>query len=113
MNFTGPEIRCAYYCAAEIIRSRRRTGAPIPEWLRRHYNQLDAEIRLSARGHQKSPGTEESDTLSTMEVAEMLRCAEKWVWRHRKLLGARKDGDRWRYPRATVVEYAQRMVHDV
>ena len=108
MNPTGDDLRAAYFCCSEVIRSRRRTGAPIPGWLRRHYSQLDAEIRASARGRRNSCNAEESDTLSTMQVAEMLRRPERWVRRHRELLGAHKDGDRWRYPRAAVVEYERR-----
>lgn len=102
---TGHDLRAALYCAAEIVRSRQRTGQPIPEWLRRHYSQLNAAVRVSARGHQNSCETEESDTLSTMQVAEMLRRPERWVRRHPELLGGHKDGDRWRYPRAAVVAY--------
>lgn len=111
MNLTGDELRAAYYCVSEIVRSRQRTGASIPEWLKRHYNQLDAEIRASAHGHESSCGTEESDTLSTMQVAELLHRNEKWVFHHREELGAHKDGDRWRYPRAAVAEYERSATH--
>lgn len=104
----GQDLRAALYCCAEVVRSRQRTGQPISDWLRRHYNQFNAEIRLPARGHQNSCDTEESDTLSTMQVAEMLRRPERWVRRHRELLGAHKDGDRWRYPRTAVAEYERR-----
>jgi hypothetical protein len=103
----GDDLRAAYYCVSEILRSRRRTGASIPGWLRRHFDQLDAEIHLSSRGHGNSYDTEQPATLSTMQVAEMLHRNEKWVRRHRELLGGHKDGDRWRYPRAAVVEYAR------
>ena len=99
-------IRCAFYCAREVIATRGRVGAPIPAWLRRHYDQLDAAV-LSARGHENSCGQEEPDTLSTMETAEMVHRPQRWVHRHREMLSARKEGDRWRYPRAAVVEYAK------
>jgi hypothetical protein len=106
MSLGGDDhLRACLYCAAEVVRGRRRSGQPIPEWLRTHLERLDAEVRVSARGHQNSCGTEESATLSPMQVAEMLRRPERWVRRHRELLGAHKDGDRWRYPRAAVAEY--------
>jgi hypothetical protein len=77
MNLNGDDLRAAYYCVSEIVRSRRRTGAPIPGWLRRHYNQLDAAIRVSGRGHKNSCDTAQSDTLSTMQVAKLLRRNER------------------------------------
>jgi hypothetical protein len=108
MKFSDIDTQAAYHCAAAVIRSRQRSGLPIPAWLRRHYDRLNTEIRLSARGHQNSCDTEQSVTLSTMQVAELLHRPEKWVRRHCELLGAHKDGDRWRYPRAAIVEYQGR-----
>ena len=47
MNLTGTDLHAALYVAAEVIRSRQRTGQPVPTWLRRHFNRLDTEIRRS------------------------------------------------------------------
>ena len=77
-------------------------------WDTQSGNQQD-RIRngMSASGQRISCDTEQPATLSTMQVAEMLCRNEKWVRRHRELLGGHKDGDRWRYSRAAVIEYAR------
>jgi hypothetical protein len=98
--------RCAYRCAAEVVRRRRLTGEPIPPWLREHFDQLDAEIRLSASGHGNSLDVDESNTLSSVETATIIGRTDRWVRRHPEELGGRKHGDRWRFPRATVEQYA-------
>ncbi|MEM6109209.1 helix-turn-helix domain-containing protein [Mycobacterium sp. 050272] len=78
----------------------------MPAWLGPYLRELDTEVRLSACGHQNSCNAGESDTLSSVEVAEKLNRSERWVRRHPDLLGGEKHGDRWRYSRATVEEYA-------
>jgi hypothetical protein len=47
------ELRVNLYCAAEVVRSRRRNGQRIPDWLRRHHDHLDARFRasMSQLGH--------------------------------------------------------------
>jgi hypothetical protein len=105
VRLSNSEIRTAYWCLATMIRARRHD---VPRPVADLYDRLDAEIRVSACGQQSSCDTQDSGTLSTMQVAEVLRRSEKWVRRHRELLGGHKDGDRWRYPRATVAEYEGR-----
>lgn len=102
----GDQLHAAYYCAFEVVRMRRNTGQPIPPWLAKYLRELDTEIRLSARGHQNWCTAEESETLSSVEVAEKLSKPEKWVRRHHGLLGGVKHGDRWRYSRAVVERFA-------
>jgi hypothetical protein len=41
-------LKAAYYCVAEVMRNRKRTGQPIPSWLRQHYDQLDEQFRSTA-----------------------------------------------------------------
>ena len=105
MRLSSSEIRTAYWCLATMIRSRRHD---VPRPVAALYDRLDAEMRMSARGQETSCGAEDSGTLGTVEVAELLRCPERWVRRHPELLGGHKDGDRWRYPRAAVAEYERR-----
>ncbi|MDC8980686.1 helix-turn-helix domain-containing protein [Mycobacterium marinum] len=108
MNLDDDEdIQAAYYCCCDVIRSRVRQGAPIPPWLAQHHQRLDTAIRLSARGHQKLCKTNEPDTLSSVEAAEILSKPERWVRRHPELLGGSKHGDRWRYSRTAVEQYAK------
>lgn len=102
----GDRLKAAHYCAQEVVRRRRLTGEPIPGWLTQHYQELDVEIGLSASGHENSCSAAKSDTLSSVEVAQKLHKPERWVRRHPELLGGIKHGDRWRYSRGAVEQYA-------
>jgi hypothetical protein len=104
VRLSNSEIRTAYWCLAVMIRGRRHD---VPRPVADLYDRLDAEIRVSAHGHSNSPDTGESGTLGTTQVAALLCRPEKWVRRHHELLGGHKDGDRWRYPRVVVAEYAE------
>ena len=74
MRLSSSEIRTAYWCLATMIRSRRHD---VPRPVADLFDRLDTEFHVSARGHQNSCNTEESATMSTMQVAEMLRRPEK------------------------------------
>ncbi|WP_407689367.1 helix-turn-helix domain-containing protein [Mycobacterium sp. HUMS_1102779] len=104
---TETDLQCAYRCAAEVVRRRRLTGEPIPPWLNRYYVQLDTKIRMSARGQQNSLNTDQSDTLSSMEVAQLIGRNDRWVRRHRDELGGIQQGDRWRFPRTAVEHWKE------
>lgn len=106
-------LRAAYYCAAAVIRSRQRSGEPIPEWLRRHYRRLDEHINMSRSGQfghesDSSGGQLEDDTLITArEAAELLGKSKRQCQRIAADLGGHIVGGRWLFRRAAVIEYTK------
>jgi hypothetical protein len=107
-------LRASYYCASEIIRGRRRTGQPIPEWLRRHYNQLDTQIKgMSPRGPSVAenafgaPQSAHGDVIGTREAAAMLSIAPRQARRRADQLGGALVAGRWLFLRDSVAEYAE------
>lgn len=106
MILDGENLKAAHYCAALAIQSHR--GRTVPPRIERLFRQLSAEVELSACGHQSWSDAGESETLSSVEVAEMVHRTERWVRRHPELLGGRKHGDRWRYSRAAVEQYLRK-----
>jgi hypothetical protein len=107
-------LHASYYCAAEIVHGRRRSGAPIPQWLREHHQRLDAAIRgMSPRGQHvagnASSGTQSQDAvIGTRQAAQMLNMAPRQVRRHAQELGGMLIGDRWLFSRQNVADYAAR-----
>jgi hypothetical protein len=105
-------VQAAYYCAAALIRSRRRTGEPIPDWLRQHHAQLDAEIRasMSRSGHESACGQgqlRQEELISAREAAEILSISKRQAQRLACDLDGRIVGARWLFKKATVIEYAE------
>ena len=92
-------LRANFYCAAEVLRSRQRTGEPVPAWLRQHHRQLDTAFRMSQSGHENC-----SDA---GEAAELLRKSKRQCQRLASDLGGQIVGGRWLFSRAAVVEYAE------
>ncbi len=101
-------IRAAYYCAAEVMRTRRRTGQPIPEWLHRHYNTLDHHIRMSRPRHHHDAGGEQSDTtLTAREVATMIGLSTRQVQRRATQLGGRLVAGRYQFTLDAILEHVE------
>jgi hypothetical protein len=115
VNLPADDIRAAYYCAAAVIRSRQRTGAPIPDWLRRHFDQLDTEIRassMSRSGHQFNDAVRElasglTSPIGADEAAQILGISKRQAQRLAADLGARLVGGRWLFERDVVDDYAE------
>lgn len=110
MNLSEADVRAALYCAAELIRSRQRTGAPIPDWLRRHYHRLNTEFGMSQSGHGIAGSTEqlEDDKLITAkEAAALLGKSKRQIQRLAADLDGKIIGGRWLFNRASVTEYAE------
>lgn len=103
-------LKAAYYCCSEVMRSRQRTGQPIPSWLRQHYDQLDAEVRLSQSRHEFDCGGEQSEPenwITAKEAALMLGCSKRTVLRIAADLDGRMIGGRLLFEQSTVAEYAE------
>jgi excisionase family DNA binding protein len=110
VKLTSDEARAAYYCAAALIRHRQRSGEPIPDWLRRHFGQLDAQIRASQSGQEWDCGAEElsQDKLITArEAAQVLGCSKRQVQRLAGDLDGQIIGGRWLFSSSAVAEYAE------
>jgi hypothetical protein len=109
------DVQAAYYCAANLVRRRQRTGEPIPNWLREHHARLDAQIRgLSRRGHgddEIGPSSGQlavQNLIGTKDAAQLLSWSTKKVERHQDDLGGQLVSDRLIFDRTTVLEYARR-----
>jgi len=105
-------LRASYYCAAALIRTRQRSGEPIPEWLRRHYRRLDAA--MSRPGHESGSDGEqlEDDTLITArETAELPGKSKRQCQRIAADLDGKIIGGRWLFSRAAVIDYAEEKGH--
>jgi hypothetical protein len=98
VNLVGDDLHAAYYCAAEVTRSRWRTGQPIPAWLRNHYDNLDAQIRVSDLGQESGCDTGQFDQdrlITTAEAATMMLCSKRQAQRRAPELGGQIIGGRW------------------
>lgn len=115
MKLRGDDVRAAYYVAADVVRSRQRTGQPIPEWLHRHFHLLDNEIRKSQSGRQSSCGDEvlEKETLiAAAEASTILDVSKRQVLRLAADLGGELVCGRWLFKLSAVQEYAEGRHHD-
>jgi hypothetical protein len=109
MSYT---LQCNYRCAAEVYRSRQLSGQPIPEWLKRHYARLHAEILSSTRRETDCDTDEDGQSvhewLISREVATMLQISPRQVQRLAGELGGRLIGGRWVFNRSAVEAHAVR-----
>jgi hypothetical protein len=112
MKFNDIDTQAAYHCAAAVIRSRRRRGAPIPERLRRHYAQLDNHIRgLSDLGQESGQSGcvagQSNATISAREAAAILECSKRQVQRLAADIGGEFICGRWLFKLAAVNAYKE------
>jgi len=88
------DLRAAYYCAAEVMRNRRRTGQPIPAWLTRHFQQLHREVsparHINGVGEGERSGLEHEHAIGTREAAAILGCSQRQLQRRAASIGCRK-----------------------
>lgn len=106
-------LRCAYQCAAEVIRQRRLVGAPIPKWLRLHYRSLERQLRLSLVVSQLGPDTATGSVslevapqlISAREAAAILGVSRRHITRIANTLDGTFVDGRWLFNRDTVTEY--------
>jgi hypothetical protein len=110
VNLAGDDLHAAYYCAAEVTRSRRRTGQPIPVWLRWHYDRLDTAFRMSDLGQESDCDTGQLDQdklITAREVGAILGCSKRQAQRLAPGLGGRIVGARWLLSQNAVLEHAK------
>ncbi len=101
----GDDLRYAHGIVTQIRRDFVLAGQPVPQRIQRLYDHLGEAVRMSARGRDDCATSAQSRTLSGTEVAREIGRNAKWVYRHRTELGGFEVGDRWRYPRATVLRW--------
>ena len=107
---TADRLRCAYYCAAETIRRRQLTGQPVPTWLRQHFAEIDAALRVSRSGHgtdNAAAELEPVELISAAQAAAIVGRSKRQVQRLAADLGGRIVGGRWLFDRTEVAEYAR------
>ena len=112
MRLCEDEIRAAYYCASEILRSRRLGGQPIPAWLRRWHARLDAELKLSRTRQDFDDAPAESGQelwIGTPEAAALLGWSLRQVQRRATDLEGRIIAGRYVFRESTVRTYAEEL----
>lgn len=110
MSMAADDVRPAYYCAAEVMRHRQRAGQPIPHWLSRHFDQLDAKIRASESGHESDRAAGQLDDeklITAREAANIVGRSKRQVQRLAADLDGQIVGGRWLFQLNTVTEYAE------
>ena len=114
MNLTADDVRAAYHCAAAVIRTRQRSGQPIPRWFRAHFERIDAEIRrMSLCGHEidcaarQDGQSSHADWISTADVARHLGLSPRQVQRLAPELDAQRVSGRLLFDRDKVIMYAE------
>lgn len=110
MRFDDDDIRVLYHCLETIVRPHLMAGHALPTRVARTRRKLDGAYReMSARGHQNSLAAQDSITMSSVQVAQLIGRNERWVRRHAQQLGGVQHGDRWRFPRHTVEHFTEEM----
>ncbi|WP_328410333.1 hypothetical protein [Nocardia sp. NBC_00403] len=109
MSLDSADMRACRYTVAEAIRYRRRIGAPIPQWLRRLHERLDAELLQAASENGPSNGTSvpDSEVIGAAESARILGCSTRHVRRLAADLDGQRVGRAWVFDRAVVTTYTQ------
>jgi hypothetical protein len=111
-------LRAAYYCCSEVLRTRRRVGVPIPDWLHAYYRRLDAAYRgLSPTRHPVVGNGvldrhSNHDVIGTAQVAQMLNLTARQVQRSAGQLGGTRVCGRWLFIRAEIAETVERRYRD-
>ncbi|MEV0105555.1 hypothetical protein AB0H42_04315 [Nocardia sp. NPDC050799] len=109
MTLREEDLRACCYAVAEQIRTRRRTGAPIPEWLRRTHARLSAELvsAVSDDGPAAPPTARDSKVIGVSEAARILGCSTRHVRRLAADLDGQHAGREWVFTLRAVTEYAR------
>jgi hypothetical protein len=115
MKLLGDDLRAAYYVTTEVVRSRQRSGVPIPDWMKRHYALLNTAILDESRMRhpivENGPaGTQSAhgEIIGTCEVAAMLNLTPRQVQRQAGHLGGVRVCGRLLFMRADIAEHAER-----
>ncbi|GGK48447.1 helix-turn-helix domain-containing protein [Nocardia camponoti] len=108
---TLADIDVTLLAVRELITARQRTGAPIPDAVRRAYRRLRlareaAAVTESVRGQPEPAARSSSDQIGTAEAARALGVSTRHVRRIVTDLDGRKVGRDWCFNSATVAAYA-------
>lgn len=109
MSLGPDDVLGCRYSVAELIRYRRLIGAPIPDWLRRLHDRLDAELRASVSdiGPGSDTGEQHSRLIGVTETAAILGCSTRHVRRLAADIDGQRAGRAWVFDRAIVTAYAR------
>jgi hypothetical protein len=112
VNLQGDELRAAYACAAEAVRGRVNRRAPVPQWLQKHFQRLDLEVRVSRTRPESSRAGEEFDDqdprwIGTPEAAAILDWSTRKVQRLAADLDGQRVAGRWMFRESAVRDYAK------
>jgi excisionase family DNA binding protein len=112
LSLTDDDVRAAYYCTAELLRTRRLGSLPVPPAVRRLHDRLELELRsVVTRSRQEfGSGGEQLNAdgqIGTAEAAELLGWSKSTVLRRANDLDGENVGGRWIFHRSTVAEYAE------
>lgn len=108
-SVTPDDLRAAMYCAAEVIRGRRRTGVTVPSWLRQLESHLALALALADTGGPENGVSACSEAMiGTGEAARILGLSPRRVREIVSDLDGRRIGRKsWAFDPNTVREYAK------
>lgn len=109
-RLSDDDVRAAYYCASEVLRSRRLRGQPVPPWLAALVGRLDDEVRASRTRQEivgEQPQLEPKAWIGSAEAAALLGWSRRQVQRRAADLDGSRIGGRWLFREAVVIEYAE------
>lgn len=111
-------LHANYYCCADVIRSRRMKGQPIPEWLRLHYRHLDSAVRMSQPRPEASVSgsaggqLEMSRLIGASQAAVILGWKTRQVQRRATELGGELIDGRWLFHMDTIYDFRDRRTRE-
>jgi hypothetical protein len=112
VTLTAAEVRLVLYAIGDLISRRWFAKKPLPRGYyalqARLASCVDATKSCTSQPHSSSSKAEE--LIDTTDAAAILNCSQSWVRspRFRDKIDGREIGDRWLFPRQSVVEYAER-----
>jgi hypothetical protein len=112
VNLQGDELSAAYAVAAEAVRTRVTRRAPVPQWLQRHFQRLDLEVRVSRTRQESGCAGEELDekdsrSIGTPEAAVILDWSTRKVQRRATDLDGQRVAGRWMFRESVVRDYGE------
>ena len=109
IEFGESDWRAAVYVASDVIRQRQLSGAPIPDWLRRHQFRCEQRLLMS-RARQQFGGvvrkSEQDELIGVPEAGTILGWKPRRVQRNAADLGGQLVGSALVFRRSVVEDFA-------
>lgn len=114
--WSDEDVLAAYNLSAEVIRTRRFRGTPIPQWIREfHYRtNTERQARMTRSRQESHCGGAElvlDKRISAAEAANLLGWSKSTILRRATDLDGEIVGGRWIFRQSAVTEFREGL-HD-